>query len=137
MVRLLIDTFGARYKEQHLIAEQSDIYYLEVDEVLSLASDPRDMKKTVKERKEQYEMYNALPPYSRIIFESREFNKNHASINAYHKQLDENELAGVPCSGGIAEGEALVIMSQRSGSEPYFSMAPNGSMALPRRFDIF
>ncbi len=109
MVRLLIDTFGARYKEQHLIAEQRDIYYLEVDEVLSLASDPRDMKKTVKERKEQYEMYNALPPYSRIIFESREFNKNHASINTYHKQLDENELAGVPCSGGIAEGEALVI----------------------------
>ena len=30
-------------------------------------------------------------------------------VNSYRKKLNSNELQGVPCSGGIAEGEALVI----------------------------
>ena len=37
----------------------------------------------------------------------------------------------------LSHGEELVIMYQRTGSEPYSWIAPKGSTALPKRFDIF
>ena len=109
IVRLLVDTFGAKYKEQGLIEKASDIYYLKIDEVLSMATSPVDMKSKVSGRKDQYKLYRELPPYSRIIFAESEFNKHHMRVNSYRKKLSDNELQGVPCSGGITEGEALVI----------------------------
>ena len=109
IVRLIIDALGAKYKEQGLIEKAHDIYYMKIDEALELAADPRDMRKTVSDRKDQYKLYRELPPYSRLIFAEGPFNKRHANVNAYHKKLNDNELFGVPCSGGICEGEALVI----------------------------
>ena len=109
IVRLIIDTLGVRYKEAGYIEKEEDIYYLTVDEVLSLASTPADMKDKVNSRKEEYKLYRELPAYSRLIFSEKEFNKNHARVNAYKKTLSDNELQGVPCSAGIAEGEVLVI----------------------------
>ena len=109
IVRLIIDTLGKKYKEQGLIEDEFDIYYLKIDEVLELASKPSDMKEKVKYRKEKYELYKELPPYSRLIFAEGEFNKSHVSVNSYKKTLNDNELQGVPCSGGSIEGEALVI----------------------------
>ena len=82
---------------------------MKIDEVLDLASNPQDMRKTVSDRKDQYKLYRELPPYSRLIFAEGPFNKRHANVNSYHKKLSDNELFGVPCSGGICEGEALVI----------------------------
>lgn len=109
IVRLIIDALGAKYKEQGLIEKAHDIYYMKIDEALELAADPCDMRKTVSDRKDQYKLYRELPPYSRLIFAEGPFNKRHANVNAYHKKLNDNELFGVPCSGGICEGEALVI----------------------------
>ena len=109
IVRLIIDSLGAKYKEQGLIEKAHDIYYMKIDEALGLASDPHDMRKTVSDRKEQYKLYRELPPYSRLIFSEGPFNKRHTNVNRYHKKINDNELSGVPCSGGICEGEALVI----------------------------
>ena len=109
IVRLIVDALGAKYKEQGLIEKSHDIYYMKIDEALDLAANPRDMKKTVADRKDQYKLYRELPPYSRLIFAEEPFNKRHVSVNSYHKKLKDNELFGVPCSGGICEGEALVI----------------------------
>ena len=67
------------------------------------------MKEKVKYRKEKYELYKELPPYSRLIFAEGEFNKSHVSVISYKKTLNDNDLQGVPCSGGSIEGEALVI----------------------------
>ena len=44
-----------------------------------------------------------------LIFEKDEFSKSHARVNSYVRETKASELIGVPCSGGIAEGEALVI----------------------------
>lgn len=109
IVRLIIDALGAKYKEQGLIEKAHDIYYMKIDEALGLASDPHDMRKTVSDRKDQYKLYRELPPYSRLIFSEGPFNKRHTNVNRYHKKFNDNELSGVPCSGGICEGEALVI----------------------------
>ena len=109
IVRLIIDALGAKYKEQGLIEKAHDIYYMKIDEALDLASNPQDMRKTVSDRKDQYKLYRELPPYSRLIFAEGPFNKRHTNVNSYHKKFNDNELSGVPCSGGICEGEALVI----------------------------
>lgn len=109
LVRLLADALGEKYQAQGLISESYDIYYLTIDEVLGLAEKPQNMMAVILERKEQYELYRELPPYSRIIFADGEFNKSHVSVNSYRKKFSDDEMFGVPCSGGIAEGEALVI----------------------------
>ena len=36
----------------------------------------------------------------------------------------------------LSHGEELVIIYQRKGSDPYFSMVENGSTAFPKRLDI-
>lgn len=109
MVRLIFDTVAKSYVRDGIIDDEFDIYYLTVDEIWGLVEDPKDMKQTVNQRKEEYELYKQLPAYSRLIFADKEFNKNHLSVNAYRKTLGDNELAGTPCSFGIAEGEAIVI----------------------------
>ena len=109
IVRLITDTLAIRYVEQGLIAEAGDIYYLTVDEMLDLSKDPTDMKERVASRKSDYDLYRKLPAYSRLIFEKDEFSKSHARVNSYVRETKASELIGVPCSGGIAEGEALVI----------------------------
>ena len=111
IVRLIIDTLGVRYREQGIIADDADIYYLTIEEVLKLASVPSDMRETVKERMEKYRLYRELPPYSRLVFAGTEFDKSHVCVNSYNRTLNDNELRGIPCSGGSCEGEALIIQS--------------------------
>ena len=109
IVRLIFDTVAKSYVRDGIIAKESDIYYLSVDEIWSLADKPENMQRAVSGRKEAYELYRQLPAYSRLVFADKEFNKNHLSVNSYKKTLSDNELAGTPCSFGIAEGEAVVI----------------------------
>ena len=109
MVRLIFDTVAKSYVSDSIIEDVSDIYYLTVDEIWSLADSPKDMRHAVKSRKSEYELYRQLPAYSRLIFADKEFDKSHLSVDSYVKTLSDNELAGTPCSSGIAEGEAVVI----------------------------
>jgi len=109
IVRLIFDTMGDRYYKAGLIEKPFDIYYLTVDEAFSMASNPCDMKATVSERKDAYSVFEMLPPYTRLIFEEKEFDKRHSSVNSHRKKNLENTLQGVPCSGSVTEGEALVI----------------------------
>lgn len=109
IVRLIIDTLAVKYAQQEILSEASDIYYLEISEVLKLASEPSDMRMVIEERKDRYRLFRELPAYTRLIFADHEFDKNHVCINSYKKQASGDALQGVPCSGGTAEGEALVI----------------------------
>ena len=109
IVRLIFDCLGKRFSENGYMESASDIYYLTVDEAFDMAANPRDMKKTISERKESYSLYELLPPYTRLIFEDKEFDKRHSSVNSHKRRTADNILQGVPCSGAVAEGEALVI----------------------------
>ncbi len=109
IVRLIFDTMGDRFAKGGFIEKPSDIYYLTIDEAFSMAENPCDMKKQVAERKDAYSLYKMLPPYTRLIFEDKEFDKRHSSVNSHKRRNSENSLQGVPCSGSITEGEALVI----------------------------
>ena len=113
IVRQIMLSIGSSYERQGLIDEQRDIFMLTLDEVFDMAEHPVRMTDEIAKRKEQYRMYDNLPAYSRLIFENSEFDKNHRSVNHYVKKESRNELTGVPCSGGIARGEALVINGPR------------------------
>ena len=66
-------------------------------------------KEKIAERKKQYQMYEKLPAYSRLIFAENEFDKHPATVNAYKPRREDAFLQGVPCSNGEVTAEALVI----------------------------
>lgn len=109
MVREAVLRLGDIYAKQNLIEDKRDMFYLTLDEVRSLAENPCDMKETVYEHKKKYEMFALLPAYSRIVFSSKAFDKNHRSINMTATQSGRDEMLGVPCSNGVVEGEACIV----------------------------
>ncbi len=113
MVREAVLRLGGIYAKENCIETQRDIFYLTFDEVRMLAEKPCDMKETVISRKRKYEMYSLIPAYSRIIFSEKAFDKNHSSINMTSVHSSEDEMLGVPCSNGVAEGEAYIVTDVR------------------------
>lgn len=141
MVRLIFTKLGESYVREGLLDDKNDIFYLTIDEAFELAERKRekadkgseagksheageerevdkgidagktDMRKLVAARKEEYLLYEKLPAYSRLIFEEKEYDKRHRSINSYQKKMDGSYLQGIPCSKGVVTGEALVIKS--------------------------
>ncbi|MCR5637779.1 MAG: phosphoenolpyruvate synthase [Lachnospiraceae bacterium] len=121
MVRLIFNRLGESYAREGLLEDKNDIFYLTIDEAFALAERKRekadkdheagktDMRKLVAARKEEYLLYEKLPAYSRLIFEDKEYDKRHRSINSYQRKRDEKQLQGIPCSKGVVTGEALVI----------------------------
>lgn len=109
MVREAVLRLGGIYAEKGYINETRDVFYLTLEEAYLLAEKPCDMRETVQRRKEKYEMFALLPAYSRIVFASKPFDKNHRSINMTSMYSSKDEMLGVPCSNGVVEGEACVV----------------------------
>lgn len=109
MVRKMMLQIGQIYKEENIIQEVRDIFYLELDEIKNLVENKISQKELIEDRKKQYEMYKLLPAYTRLVFANKEFNKNHNAINKIRVYSNNKELRGTPCSNGIVQGEALVV----------------------------
>ena len=109
MVREIVRSLGKNFLAAGLIDSEKDIFYLTYDEMFAMAKEPFDAKNRIKQRKNEYRMYKCLPAFSRIIFEKKEFSKHHVSVNSHRMRSSEDVMQGVPCSGGISEGEALVV----------------------------
>lgn len=106
IVRQIFLTLGRHAAEQGLLCHPRDIFCLTVDEAFDI---PQNARELVERRKGQYALFAQLPPYARLIFETSEFDKNHATVNSYHKHISKNRLSGTPCSFGVVEGKARVI----------------------------
>lgn len=113
IVRKLFLTIGVNMRDAGQIENEEDIFYLYTNEVFNNTGSV-DYKNTVKKRKQEYDIYQKLPAYSRLIFNGEIFNKNHSNINADKVAAGEDELSGIPCSNGIAEGEVLIIDSPQN-----------------------
>lgn len=109
MVREIVRSLGKNFLAAGLIDSEKDIFYLTYDEMFAMAKEPFDAKDRIKQRKNEYRMYKCLPAFSRIIFEKKEFSKHHVSVNSHRMRSSEDVMQGVPCSGGISEGKALVV----------------------------
>lgn len=109
MVREIVRSLGKNFVKAGLIDSEKDIFYLTYDEMFAMAKEPFDARDRIVQRKNEYRMYKCLPAFSRIIFEKEEFSKHHVSVNSHRMRSSEGVMQGVPCSGGISEGEALVV----------------------------
>lgn len=115
MVRLIFSRLGEVFATQGMIDTPRDIFWMTVEEAFSLAefdqsaAEGGDLRAAIAERKAEYELYACLPAYQRLIFDKKEFDKHHRSVNTHKFRLDREELVGTPCSDGVAEGEVLVV----------------------------
>ncbi len=106
IVRLIFLTIGAQYCRDGILQQQRDIFYLTLTEAFD---PPADIQKQIQHRKESYALFQALPAYTRLIFEEQEFDKHHRSVNTYQKAQNRNHLEGTPCSFGEVTAPALVV----------------------------
>ena len=112
IIRLMFTKIGDEFAKKDILEETLDIFWLTVEEIFALVennSEITNVKKMVKDRKAEYELYACLPAYQRLIFAEKEFDKKHRSVNAHRVFADQSKLFGTPCSDGIVEGEALVV----------------------------
>ena len=117
LVREAVLRLGAIYCRQGLIEDEKDVFWLTLEELRALAETPRDLREAVRGRKKQYAVFALLPAYSRLIFSENEFDKHHRCVNTSKIMSDQNELSGIPCSGGLVTGEAFVVEDvQKVGS---------------------
>ena len=109
MVREIVLSLGKNFFRDGYIASEKDVFYLTYDEMFAMVNEPFDARERIEQRKAEYRMYKCLPAFSRIIFEKEEFSKHHVSVNSHKMAEQTGVMQGVPCSGGISEGEALVV----------------------------
>lgn len=113
IVRLIFLKIGNEFCEKGIISENRDIFWLTVDEVFSYVEtqpvDTQLVKSMIADRKKRYGVFASIPSYQRLIFSEKEFDKVHTNVNSNQIYVSQNKLRGIPCSDGIAEGEALVI----------------------------
>jgi rifampicin phosphotransferase len=91
--------------QQGLIEETEDIYYLRFEELKEVIKTKKIDYRIIKERKEEYEIYEKLTP-PRVITSDGEIISGEYDT----KNVPEGALAGVPVSSGIIEGRARVIL---------------------------
>lgn len=109
MVREIVISLGKNFCKDGFIASEKDIFYLTYDEMFAMVNEPFDARERIEQRKIEYRMYKCLPAFSRLVFEKNEFSKHHVSVNSHKMAGQSGVMQGVPCSGGISEGEALVV----------------------------
>jgi len=108
MVRSMFLKAGEIFYNDKKIREKRDIFYLTKEEIFN--GNPDEFIDLIEKRKESYEGFYSLPPFSRLIFSGEEFDKKTKSVERISKAVSsENLLFGTPSSAGIVKGEAVVV----------------------------
>ena len=114
-VRKIMKKMGTHLKNNNLINNEKDVFYLTVDEIFGLVDGSIidvDLKKLIELRKEQYKKYE-----TGAILPDRFLTKGFLGENFYYEdlaensQLDENTLKGTGCSKGIVKGKVKVVLN--------------------------
>lgn len=106
MMRSIFIQIGRNLESYGLIGTYRDVFYLTLDEI---ENENIDFKILINKRKADFEIYNKLPAYSRLVFFNEPFNKSHLNINSQEFEQPFVELKGTPCSAGEVTGEVVVI----------------------------
>ena len=110
MVRLMYLCIGNNFVNQKIINENTDIFYLTMDEIKEIIyNNKKSAKQIVKERKQKYKTYEKLPSYSRLIFDTNIFDKNITNIEISNNIDFKNIIYGIPCSSGNVSGEIMIV----------------------------
>lgn len=110
IMRMLMLQIGKNLSIAGLINEKDDIFWLYYDEIEETANGEfLKLKKLINERKLKYNMFSALPAYSRLVFSERVVDKNPSNVCEMSFESGAGKYSGVACSHGIAEGEVLIV----------------------------
>ncbi len=108
MVRSMFLRAGEIFYENNKISDKRDVFYLTRDEIFN--GNPDDFLEIIEKRKEAYNGFYELPPFSRIVFSGKEFDKKITHTDNISKVFsDKKILYGTPSSAGIAKGEAIIV----------------------------
>ena len=72
-------------------------------------TDAGDLRELVEARRELYRRFEKLPAYTRLIFAERVFDKSPRNVGGMQAAVSADHLEGIPCSGGKARGEVLLV----------------------------
>ena len=114
-VRKIMKKMGVHLKNNNLINNEKDVFYLTVDEIFGLVNGSIidvDLKKLIELRKEEYKKYQ-----TEAILPDRFLTRGFLGENFYYEdlagnsQLDENTLQGTGCSKGIVKGKVKIVLN--------------------------
>ena len=115
MIRKIFLKIGENLQGENKLEDKEDVFYLYYDEIQKTVDNATiDLKHIVQERKLQYEKYNDIPTYSRLVFSGQPFDKKLLHINMPDNNSEWDKLYGTPCSSGIIEGEVIVVEDPKS-----------------------
>ncbi len=111
IMRGLMLRVGENLKCAGMLEQREDVFYIFLEELSEAVSQNRyeHFKELVCKRKEEYAFYQKLPAYSRLLFIGKVWNKPLGAAVSDERLSAAGCYRGVPCSGGIAEGEILVV----------------------------
>lgn len=110
MMRTLVLQMGKNLQTQGRIPLQEDIFWLYRQEIVQAAKDSsKNLYTIIEQRKEQYQGFDKLPPYSRLIFSGRIRPKNPCTIKQKTYDSKQNIYHGTACSFGKATGRVLIV----------------------------
>lgn len=109
MMRSMMLKTGAELAAYGRISAPRDIFYLYYDEVERAVKNGENMQEIVSERRETYSRFEKLPAYSRLIFAGEVFDKSPKNVGGMENRSGAKALEGIPCSGGKARGEVLIV----------------------------
>jgi len=97
---------AALLEEKGIIKEKEDVYYLSFEEFRDVANTNVLDYSIIKERKEEYQIYEKLTPPRVITSEGEIPSARYNSGNT-----PQGALVGIPVSSGIIEGRARVVLN--------------------------
>lgn len=105
LAREIMLKIGDILAKESVIDDRRDVFYLHENELRQ-----NNLKNTVRRRKIQYEGYNSMPVFGRIVYTGKVFDHD-VLCTECGVAGEETELRGIPTSRGKVEGEVLVIDS--------------------------
>ncbi len=105
LAREIMLKIGINLAEKSIIDDSRDVFYLHENELQR-----NDLREIVRRRKIQYENYNSVPVFGRLVYTGRVFDHDVLCAECGISEA-ETELRGIPTSRGKVEGEVLVIGS--------------------------
>ncbi len=105
IARAILLKVGVLLYEQGFLETPYDVFYLYYEEIKAGAFD--DFKKLVSDRKQEYEIYETIPAFSRLIFEKKVVSKHLKNSTSY--VCAQDVLHGIGVSGGKVTGQVIVI----------------------------
>ncbi len=104
---ILLEIGKIMHENKHL-ENHDDIFWLHIHEIEQYSITPKSYNEVISKRKKEYEQYEHIPAYNRLVFNGTVFNKTMVANTS--QMIDDNKaLHGTPCSPGKVKAQVLVL----------------------------